>query len=77
MWEFGVNVNDTKCSAFASWYEEALRAEEESQSQSCSQGSYGARASAISRAYPKFLPPLVKSEQILHIAFQESKQSSN
>ena len=29
MWEFGANVNDTKCSAFASWYEEALRAEEE------------------------------------------------
>ena len=77
MWESGANVDDTKYSAFPFLYEEALRAEEESQSQSCSQGSYGARASALSRACPNFLLPLVKSEQILHIAFQESRQSSH
>ena len=29
MWESGANVNDTKCSAFPFWYEEALRAEED------------------------------------------------
>ena len=29
MCEFGANVSDTKYSAFASWYEEAWRAEEE------------------------------------------------
>lgn len=65
MWEFGANVNDTKSSAFPFWYEEALRAERESQSQSCSQAPT-VPGPVHFLEHVQSLPPLVKSEQILH-----------
>ncbi|XP_004386284.2 LOW QUALITY PROTEIN: melanoma-associated antigen B2-like [Trichechus manatus latirostris] len=61
--EFLAKINDTVPSAFPLHYEEALRDEEESPSQSCSQGWSYCKGQCLFQSHIRqLLPPLVKSE---------------
>jgi len=56
MWESGANVNDTKCSAFPFWYEEALRAEEGEPEPELQPGLLWCQGQCTFRSMSKFPP---------------------